>query len=652
MNLTKVVVLGAGEGPTDADLELLRAGGLADVTAVTVYPTPPSGADGRIGPPPSLPSRVSNKARRVRRKTKKAIRRRIRHARTALSTRLHDGSDATAAPSAEEQAKPPATLNKRARQRLEATITEVDAVLEQNPGVGLLIALDGLSARVAWHLADRHADVLAVQGIDAALHLTSGRFPPRLDLTPLAALMDSPQSVYSALPDLDRYRKRVLVNSPGLSLDQVAAVAEARPSADVIGVTVGEPVGLSLAPNSRGLLVRLTATDLAPPRWPTMLRTMAVDETITDLDASSFDVPQTPGSQVPPTSVLIAPANYAGQGAAWAQALGRHAGIEARNLSIVPPTSPFVFPADIPMTSEDWAHPAVRARAALEAVLPATHVFIEALRPILGLGSSIDVSAWDTAAGFADAQALRSSGRHVAVVIHGSEGRRPQDHAARYRHSPFARTEHERETQARTRVSDAVHTLIAELDVPVLVTTPDMLDFVPGATWLPIVVGPTSFKPGRPLFTAPLPVVMHAPSSGPLKGSEHIDRELEELDRQGLIEYRRLSHVPPSLVASYLRDADIVVDQIVLGNPGVLAAQAMACGRVVVAHLSDEVRARFDSSIPVVEATPDTLGEVIRGLIADQVAATAAGAAGPEFTRLHHDGRRSAQVLLDVLSRM
>jgi hypothetical protein len=304
------------------------------------------------------------------------------------------------------------------------------------------------------------------------------------------------------------------------------------------------------------------------------------------------------------------------------------------------------------MTSADWAHPIVRARAALESVVPATHVFLEALRPILGLGSPIDVNAWDISAGFADILALQQSGRGVALVIHGSEARRPADHIARYAHSPFARPEHAEETQTRTRITDAVHAAIADLDIPILVTTPDMLDFVPGSIWLPLVVGPTSFTPGRRLFESHVPVVMHAPSAGPLKGSEFIDGSLKELERQGLIEYRRLNQVPPSLVASYLRDADIVVDQVVLGNPGVLAAQAMACGRVVVAHLSDEVRDRFDTPTPVIEATPDTLGETIHRLIADQDAAAAAGAAGPEFTRLHHDGERSARVLLDTVNRM
>ena len=125
-------------------------------------------------------------------------------------------------------------------------------------------------------------------------------------------------------------------------------------------------------------------------------------------------------------------------------------------------------------------------------------------------------------------------------------------------------------------------------------STPDLLDHVPGAVWLPGVVGPASFLPTAPALTGRRPVVAHAPSSSWLKGSEWVDPVLQRMDKEGLLTYRRLQNLPPIMVPSLLREVDVVVDQVVLGNPGVLAAQASPWSgvRPDSTRLSPDVRPR------------------------------------------------------------
>src|SRR5690606_17680103 len=102
--------------------------------------------------------------------------------------------------------------------------------------------------------------------------------------------------------------------------------------------------------------------------------------------------------------------------------------------------------------------------------------------------------------------------------------------------------------------------------------------------------------------------------------------------------------------------ADIVIDQIVLGNAGVLTAEATAAGRLVVGHLLPAVRERltaFDAMgqpPPVVEADPDTLEEVLREILADRPAHQAVAAQGPGWARRNHDGTHAADVLRPWLS--
>jgi glycosyltransferase involved in cell wall biosynthesis len=128
-----------------------------------------------------------------------------------------------------------------------------------------------------------------------------------------------------------------------------------------------------------------------------------------------------------------------------------------------------------------------------------------------------------------------------------------------------------------------------------------------------------------------------------------VRRELEPLHDKGLIELRMVTGLPPAEAAELVRSADIVVDQLVLGLYGVLACEAMACGRVVVGYLGDALRARVGTEVPVLEATARTVGEVVGQVLDDPDRARASAAAGPAFVAEFHDGRRSASVLAPFL---
>ena len=188
-----------------------------------------------------------------------------------------------------------------------------------------------------------------------------------------------------------------------------------------------------------------------------------------------------------------------------------------------------------------------------------------------------------------------------------------------------------------------------DLGGPVFVSTLDLLDDLPSATWLPVVVGADSFRPAPPVLRRRRPVVVHVPSNPFLKGTSVIEPVLRRMHSQGVVEYRRLDNMPSAFVGDFIREADVVVDQIVLGNPGVLAAEAMASGRLVLAHIAPHVRARFPVAPPVVEATPDTFESVLRAVARDPQAYRETAELGPLFAERLHSGALSAQVLADFL---
>lgn len=376
-----------------------------------------------------------------------------------------------------------------------------------------------------------------------------------------------------------------------------------------------------------------------------------------DVDSGTFGVraspvpvpgsPQTDGG----VRLLLGPANYAGQGWAWARAAETHLeGVTARNVQITP-RAVSGFAANRSVTGTEWRDPSLRLRLALDELLPATHVVIEAMRGLVGARDPrATAHGWDAELAADDVLAIHRSGRPVALLFHGSEVRRTDLHPTITAASPFTRPEYAEATQRLTTTTTTVHRLLGELrdavpGLPVLVSTPDLLDHVPEARWLPVVVPRAAFAPGPPVLESGRPRVLHAPTNPFLKGSDVADEVLTRLDAEGVIHYRRVSGVPSVLMGDLIREVDVVVDQIVLGNPGVLAAEAMAAGRAVVAHLPRSVRDRFPVEPPAIEADRDTLEEVVRGIAADPAAARTAAEAGPAFARELHDGRRSAEVL-------
>lgn len=630
-----VLLVATGASPTTSDIESFEK--LEDVRVLPIA---------LLAPAPAAPRVMANRGRALLGRAYRMSRRRAGRLARRLGLYQPVSTDAGAAP--------PKLGRNALRIRREAE--EVMLALSEEPAAAMIVALDTHASTVAWHVVQRRPDILAVAGLDAALRILDGS-SGAIDLSPRVTLIDSVHSFFAALPDLSPRGPRVLIVGDGAA--DASRLRVAVPQAEVMVLKQGPGSCVSLLPSNAGVMVEAPAPDATAngSGYPSAVRAIQADVILTagtpmlDIeDAVAVSLPHPQAGCTSRVRLLIGPANYAGQGAAWSRAIERaDPTVVARNLAVVQPTTPFTFPADVTLTTRDWTDVVLRGRAALQVLATASHVLVESMRPLFGLEEDAPNNAWDVEIATREIAALVASGRQVGLIFHGSEARQPSVHADLYPDSPFAVNEFAEERLRRTAVTDTVHRAIAGMDLPRFVTTPDMLDFVPDATWIPVVVSPGAFVPGRPLLAGRRPVVLHAPSSGPLKGSSKIDSLLERLAEDDMIEYRRLNGVPPSLVSSHLRDCDLLIDQIVLGNLGVLAAQAMACGRVVIAHVPDRVRDRYDDHVPVVEATPGSLEEVLYSLLADHAAFARIGAEGVRFVRRHHDGRRSASRLLEFV---
>lgn len=342
--------------------------------------------------------------------------------------------------------------------------------------------------------------------------------------------------------------------------------------------------------------------------------------------------------------LLVGGANFAGQAWAWARTAERLGGVSARAFAVR--RGGFPFPSDLDVPVARLADPRWQ-RAQEQWVLGSfTHALVESFRPVLGDAHGSDCRG--------DLAVLRAGGIRLALVAHGSDVRQPSLHAATYPTSPFRGAGAEGQYVAKLeRQATRNRETAAHFDGPVFVSTPDLLDFVPGATWLPTVLDLAPWEQaaaGLGALERDRPLVLHVPTNPRLKGTAEIDAAMQALHAEGLVEYRRVQGVAPDDMPALVASADVVVDQVALGLYSLTAVEAMAAGRLVVAHVPEHVRARTPVPLPVLEADGATLVDVVRQALAGRDSARALAAEGPAYVRAVHDGTRSAEVLAGWLA--
>lgn len=357
------------------------------------------------------------------------------------------------------------------------------------------------------------------------------------------------------------------------------------------------------------------------------------------------DIPAPPVWDDAPVRLLVAPANFAGQGYAWARAAQAHLDVSARNATVVREGRDWGFASDVRVPSAVQAHSRLWSTALIAAVrAQATHVLVEAERGILGRAFQADPRR--------EADWFEAQGIERAYLSHGSDIRLPSRHAALGELSPF-RDDDPRIAELESLATRNGEFLAEQTLRPVFVSTPDLLIDVPHATWLPLVVDVDRWSSHRVPMARARPIVVHAPTNTWLKGTQLVDDVLRSLHESQVIDYRPIRNVPSRAMAQVYAEADIVLDQFRIGNYGAVAIEAMASGATVVSHVTDQVRgvvsAQTGSELPIVEAVPATVEEVLREVVADRAAAQERAQAGVAFAQQVHGGAFSARTLATFL---
>jgi glycosyltransferase involved in cell wall biosynthesis len=256
-----------------------------------------------------------------------------------------------------------------------------------------------------------------------------------------------------------------------------------------------------------------------------------------------------------------------------------------------------------------------------------------------------------------DLPILRRLGKAVVVTFQGSDARQEGYCARTFAISPWSpgygdgRAPDFRGDRVRARkarwAARWVHRLFA-LNPDLLNTLPERSAFLPYCN-----VDLDRFRPAGPVLQGRTCRVLHAPTNRFLKGTQFVVEAVERLRRRGLpLELTLVEGLPHAEVLARYREADIVVDQLLLGWYGGLAVEGMALGKPVVCYLREEdlrfLPREMAQALPIVRSTPDDLARTLEGLLDDPAHTRRVGEAGRAFVERWHNPFRVAQQLAAV----
>jgi hypothetical protein len=155
-------------------------------------------------------------------------------------------------------------------------------------------------------------------------------------------------------------------------------------------------------------------------------------------------------------------------------------------------------------------------------------------------------------------------------------------------------------------------------------------------------------RPPDPRRSAP--VIVHSPSDTGLKGTRFVAAAAEKLARKYDFQFRTVHGVPRREALAILSDADIFVDQVIMGTHGLATLEAMSLAKPVVCFIKPSMVGQYPPELPIVNANPETLEAVLEELLQDGERRHRVGLAGRKYVERYHDARSISQELVRIYS--
>ncbi len=175
----------------------------------------------------------------------------------------------------------------------------------------------------------------------------------------------------------------------------------------------------------------------------------------------------------------------------------------------------------------------------------------------------------------------------------------------------------------------------------------ELLDYIPDAKWLPLALDTKYWAPNPAAKHNPKPVVAFLASGKTEQESELLKNALAGL--ANMISIREIEPGPAAAVRRAMREADLFIDQLSIGDYSYAAIQAMALGKPVISYVSERTLARLPEDVPMHNATLDQLEDALSKMLTQRPEWQNLGRAARSYVNTWRDGRESALILATAM---
>jgi len=155
--------------------------------------------------------------------------------------------------------------------------------------------------------------------------------------------------------------------------------------------------------------------------------------------------------------------------------------------------------------------------------------------------------------------------------------------------------------------------------------------------------------------------LLHAPNHRAIKGTNHLERAVEELRESGLdIELIIVERVSNEEVRRLIQEADVVVDQLIIGWYAMFAIEAMAFSKPVICHLRRDLEELYVATgllddfdeIPIIRADVFSIKEVLKRIYDDRSLLDEHAQRGRSYVKRHHSVEAIAVTFAKILEKL
>jgi len=144
-------------------------------------------------------------------------------------------------------------------------------------------------------------------------------------------------------------------------------------------------------------------------------------------------------------------------------------------------------------------------------------------------------------------------------------------------------------------------------------------------------------------------IILHAPTNRIIKGTKYLIEAVSKLKKEGYpVKLKLLEDVKHDQMKEFCQDADIVIDQLLVGWYGGFAVETMALGKPVICYLNEDLFyvVPWAEDIPIVNANLATLYDKLKWLIENPQERERLGKLDRKFVEKYHNPIKIAKKLI------